>query len=191
MPDEAPERRKVPHAPLPTSPDVAPTTIRPDAPALSDGEEDPRVRAARRSAELLDNLDDLDETNDDFYIDQSIVPEGWTYEWKRHKTLGAVDPSYEVSLARAGWEPVPVKRHADMMPIGWTGAMIERKGMILMERPTTIVKRAREKEDRRAREQVGAKEAQVRGQPAGANSPFEGRAKMGKSYEPLLPVPKE
>jgi hypothetical protein len=79
-----------------------------------------------------------------------------------------------------------------MMPIGWQGAMIERKGMILMERPTEIVKRARRKDDLRAREQVGDKEAQVRGAPAGANSPFDPRVqKIGKSYEPLLPVSKE
>jgi hypothetical protein len=191
---DAPRRHKGPNAPLPTATGVSEQT-KPE-PALSaaavPAEEDPRIRAARRTAELLDDVDDLDEGSDDFYIDQNIVPEGWTYEWKRHKTLGAVDPSYEVSLARAGWQAVPVTRHSKMMPLGWTGAMIERKGMILMERPTEIVKRARSKDDRRAREQVGAKEAQVRGAPAGANSPFEGRGqKLGKSYEPLLPVPKD
>jgi hypothetical protein len=190
MDDPLITRRKGPNAPLPLPEHRESGVEERTGPAPA--EDDARTRAARRAAALLDQIDDLDEANDEFFIPDEIIPEGWTYEWKRHKTLGAVDPSYEVSLARAGWEPVPVKRHPEMMPIGWQGQMIERKGMILMERPTTIVKRAREKEYRRAREQVGAKEAQVRGQPAGANSPFEGRAsKLGKSYEPLLPVPKD
>jgi hypothetical protein len=192
---DRPQRSKGPNAPLPTPTGATPPPkedLALSAAAVPAEEEDPRIRAARRTAELLDDIDDLDDSNDDFYIDQNIIPEGWTYEWKRFKTLGATDPSYEVSLARGGWQAVPASRHKSMMPIGWTGAMIERKGMILMERPTEIVKRARRKEDIRAREQVGAKEAQVRGSPAGSNSPFEGRgSKLGKSYEPLLPVPKE
>jgi hypothetical protein len=112
----------------------------------------------------------MDEGVDDFYIDPGMVPEGWTYEWKRHLLLGAEDPSYNVALARAGWEPVPVNRdaaHRAMMPMNWSGAYIERKGQILMERPTEIVEEARAIERRKARDQVRAKEAQLAGTPDG------------------------
>jgi hypothetical protein len=47
-------------------------------------EEDPRERARRRAEEIREHLGGLDEGTDEFYIPPSIVPDGWTYEWKRH-----------------------------------------------------------------------------------------------------------
>lgn len=133
-------------------------------------EDDPLTRAAKRAAELRGHMAGLSDSVDDFYIDPDMAPDGWTYEWKRHLLLGAEDPSYNVALARAGWEPVPVNRdakHRAMMPMNWGGAYIERKGMILMERPTEIVEEARMLERRAARDQVRAKEAQLAGTPDG------------------------
>ena len=133
-------------------------------------EADPLTRAAKRSAELRGHLGSMDEGVDDFYVDPNMIPEGWTYEWKRHLLLGAEDPSYNVALARAGWEPVPLNRdasHRAMMPMNWAGGYIERKGQILMERPTEIVEEAKAIERRKARDQVRAKEAQLAGTPDG------------------------
>lgn len=105
-------------------------------------EEDPRARAARRAAELRDHRNgDMDEGIDEFYIDPADIPEGWSYEWKRRTVLGAEDPAYQVALARAGWEPVPTSRHPSYMPMGGDYPFIERKGMILMERPLEITDR--------------------------------------------------
>ena len=73
-------------------------------------EDDPLTRAAKRVAELRGHLGTLDEGQDEFFVDPEMVPDGWSYEWKRHLLLGAEDPSYNVSLAREGWEPVPVNR---------------------------------------------------------------------------------
>ena len=107
--------------------------------------------------------------------------------------LGKIDPSYQVNLARAGWEAVNVRRHPEMMPMDWQGAIIERDGMILMERPSEITARMKVLELRKAREQVGQKEAQLYGSPAGPNSPFapdnkgNRMVKLGKSYE--MPIP--
>ena len=156
-------------------------------------EEEPRARAARRAAELLGHVEDLDQGEDKFYIDPRVIPDGWSYEWRRDTVLGKGDPSYQVSLARSGWETVPPARHPEMMPMGWPGGRIEREGLVLMERPAEITARMKAIELRRAREQVGQKEAQLYGAPAGPNSPFEpdnkGRrmTKLGKSYE--MPIP--
>lgn len=196
-------RRKFPHTPLPTPPEqgAAPKSIignfnegAPDSIPITSREEDPRTRAARRAAELRDHLGGMEEGTDDFFVDPRVVPPGWTYEWKRHTTLGAQDPAYEVQIARAGWEAVPAYRHPDMMPKGYEGVTILRKGMILMERPTEIVSDAKAIELRKARNQVRQKEQQLHGAPAGENSPFANNNKgnplvnISKSYEPM-PIP--
>ncbi len=188
-------RRKMLHAPLPNGTPSAVATDQPsdapraDAPRETFREEDPRTRAARRAAELREHLGSMDQGTDDFYIDPRIIPDGWSYEWKRHTVLGAQDPSYQVQIAQRGWEAVPASRHLELMPDNYTGQTIERKGQILMERPMEITKEVQELEKRKAREQVGQKEQQLRGQPAGPNSPFEARAKVERSYETIA-VPK-
>jgi hypothetical protein len=148
-------------------------------------------RAKRRAAELLEH-GALDEGPDEFYINPALIPEGWSYEWKRHSVLGALDPAYEVQVAKGGWEPVPASRHADMMPTHYDGNTILRKGMILMERPLEITLRARQRDQMNARNQVRQKEAQLTGAPAGDNSPFDptnkgaSLVKISKSYEPMV-----
>jgi hypothetical protein len=155
---------------------------------------DPRARAAQRAAELMGLYgNDIGDDTDDYYIDPAIIPDGWTYEWKRFTVLGAQDPAYQVTLARGGWEAVPAQRHPEMMPVGWAGATIERKGQLLMERPKQITDLVKQREYNKARQQVGQKEAQLYGQPAGPNSPFDptyhGKSltKIGKSYD--MPIP--
>ena len=196
--DDLPRRRERPRVPpphpvpsnedIPTTPQSAgPTGIR---------EEDPRTRAARRAAELRDHLGTLDEGVDEFFIDKRAIPDGWDYEWKRKEVLGKADPAYEVSLRLKGWEPVPASRHPEMMPDSNRGETIERKGMILMERPKEITDEVRNLELRKARAQVRQKEQQLNGAPAGQNSAFDvdnkgtPMVKIRKSYEPM-PVPEK
>jgi hypothetical protein len=157
-------------------------------------EEDPRTRAARRSAELRDHRGgDMSEGSDDFYIDLGDIPAGWTYEWKRKLVLGAEDPAYMVALARAGWEAVPTSRHPSYMPNSGNYPTIERKGMLLMERPTEITDDARDHEQRKARNQVRQKEAQLNSSEGGqferANKD-QSLVKINRSYE-SIPIPKE
>jgi len=156
-------------------------------------EEDPRTRAARRTAELKDHLGSMDEGTDEFFIDAREIPDGWTYEWKRRLLLGAEDPAYQVALARAGWEPVPAYRHPNMMPTGYKGATIERKGAILMERPKEINDEARAIELRRARAQVRQKEEQLNSAPQGQfgrDNKGNPLVNVKRSYE-ALPIPKD
>ena len=160
---------------------------------LAAKDEDPRARAERRAAEIKANHGDVDlDSIDEFYIDPAIIPDGWSYEWKRHTLLGREDPSYQVSLARAGWEAVPAKRHPEMMPLNSTATIIERKGNILMERPMSLTIEARDVELRRARNQVRAKEQQLASTPDGTMTRDHARVRpnVKKSFEPM-PVPED
>lgn len=156
-------------------------------------EEDPRTRAARRAAEIRNHIGGLDEGTDEFYIPLESIPEGWTYEWKRKSVLGQEDAAHQVALARLGWEPVPASRHPAFMPDGGKHAVIERKGMILMERPVEITNEARAVELRRARLQVRQKEEQLTAAPAGQferSNKGNSLAKVNRSYE-SIPVPEK
>lgn len=155
-------------------------------------EEDPRARAARRAQELRDHGSVFEESNDKFFVDASIIPAGWAYEWKRHLVAGAQDPTYEVTLARTGWEPVAASRHPEMMPQGWT-SFIEREGMILMERPLEINDEAKARDLRTARNQVRQKEDQLYATETGQferNNKDQTLVKIGRSYE-HIPIPKD
>jgi hypothetical protein len=163
-------------------------TMRPSAKT----EESPRERASRKAAELRSHRDgNLDDGTDEFYVEPGVIPDGWTYEWKTKTILGAEDPAHQVKLARDGWEAVPASRHPEMMPAGYKGVEITRKGMVLMERPAEITEEVRQIELRRARLQVRAKEEQLSAAPAGqferSNKGNE-MAKIKKGYE-AMPIP--
>jgi hypothetical protein len=80
-----------------------------------------------------------------------------------------------------------------MMPVGHKGELIERKGMVLMERPREITEEVRAIEHRKATGQVRMKEAQLAESPAGqferANKDSS-LVKVKRGYEPM-PIPSE
>jgi len=145
--------------------------------------EDPRTAAAERAAQIRNHLGDLDEGTDEFYIDLRLIPPGWTYEWKRRTLLNAEDPSYQVALAQKGWEPVPANRHPEMMPAGSRSATIERKGMMLMERPKEITDEVSRIERKKAVMQVKGKEEQL-------SVPQQGQFARDNKGNPLVSVKK-
>jgi hypothetical protein len=156
-------------------------------------EEDPRTRAARRAAEIRNHVGTLDEGTDEFFVPPGEIPDGWTYEWKRKSVFGKEDPAHQVALARMGWEPVPASRHPSMMPDSGGYNTIERKGMILMERPEEVTQEARIAEQRRARMQVRQKEEQLNSAPSGQfgrNNKDNSLVKVKKSYE-AVPIPND
>jgi hypothetical protein len=142
--------------------------------------DDPRVRAARRAAELRSHGSLDEDGTDKFWIDPKIIPDGWAYEWKVQTVLNMPNPGKSISDARAGWEPVPASRHPEMMPQGHGSATIDRDGQRLMERPAEITAEAKARDYRRAVEQVTQKERQITGAPAGSNSPFPAHDKNGR-----------
>ena len=154
--------------------------------------DDPRAAAARRAAEIMGNLGTLDNGTDEFYIDPSVIPDGWSYEWKRKTILGQEDPAYQVALARSGWTAVPTSRHPEMMPHDTSSGIITRKGNILMECPLEIIQERRLAEQSKARSQVRAKEAQLAGTPEGTmtRDHAQARPQIKKSFE-AMPIPEK
>jgi hypothetical protein len=154
--------------------------------------ETPRERAARRAAELRGHDTDLgDDYNDEYYIELGIIPDGWSYEWKTRTVLGAEDPAHQVALARKGWESVPASRHPELMPIGYTGAEITRKGMVLMERPLEITQEAQRRLLLAARTQMRDKEAQLtqaKSNEFDRTNKGDPLVKINKKYE-AIPIP--
>lgn len=157
------------------------------APMREDKELSSRELAAKRMAELRGHVDGMlgDETPDRFHIDQSIIPEGWDYQWKRHTLLNQEDPTYQVALAQNGWTPVPAGRHPHLMPIGTpVDAPVLRDGNILMERPLEMTELVRAADARRARSQVRIKEQQLN------EAPGPGQFERTNKGNPLASVKK-
>ena len=151
-----------------------------------------RELADIRAKQIMDNDDGATGT-DEFYFDLRLIPDGWSYEWKRRTVAGAEDPAYQIALAKAGWTAVPASRHRELMPSTGHYEVIERKGQILMERPKVTTDRARMLANMDALNQIRMKEQQLSAAPPGT---FERgtdprvATRIGKSYEPI-PVPQK
>lgn len=90
------------------------------------------------------------------YVDPSIIPEGWTWEWKRHTVYNAPDPTYQAALQRDGWEPVLAENYPGVfMPVDYKGPIII-DGLMLMERASILTEEARIEEKRKADAAIGA-----------------------------------
>jgi hypothetical protein len=153
-------------------------------------DDDPRVRAAQRAAEIRGHLGSIDDGIDEFAAPPA--PEGWTYEWKRHSIVNQEDRTHMSSLRHKGWDPVPANRHPEMMPENSGSEPIMRKGMILMERPKEISDEIRNTNLRRARSQVQIKEKQLTSAPDGTFDRTHERVKpkINKSFQ-AMPIPEE
>jgi hypothetical protein len=79
-----------------------------------------------------------------------------------------------------------------MMPENWAKGTIERKGMVLMERPSEISAEVRRMDLLRARQQVRVKEQQLASTPDGTMTRDDSRVapKINKSFE-AIPIPKD
>lgn len=107
--------------------------------------ESPRVRTRSRKSTVNDDM---------FYIPVEEIPEGSSYEWKRHSVNGMQDPFYLAQMRQQGWEPVDPKRHPTWVPPGYAEPNIIKGGMILMERPIELTQEARKETRQLARQQM-------------------------------------
>lgn len=123
---------------------------------------------------------------DKFAIPLNLIPDGWTYEWKRKSIFGMNDDDHVTGLMENGWRPVPAERHAGQFMVRGGSGEIVRDGLLLMERPLSLTLEARAEEKQNAKmliaiqnEQYGAK------LPAGMDGNHPGaRARINTSYEP-------
>ena len=78
--DDADEMIETINASAPAAPSIRPSLR----------EDDSAARAKQRAAELRGHLEgEIVDGTDEFYIDPSVIPDGWYYEWKRHTIYGA------------------------------------------------------------------------------------------------------
>jgi hypothetical protein len=137
------------------------------SPMRSSMSADDRARADARTAEILGDDSMLTTGEDKFHVDPSVVPDGWTYEWKRWTVYNKEDPQYRTVIDRGGWENVPTERHPELMPPGSAEAFIHLDGLMLMERPKAVTDKVKARDLLAARNQVRAKEEQLASAPAG------------------------
>ena len=98
-------------------------------------------------------------SEDKFYVDPQLVPDGITYEWKREKCYGQPDPDHISNLMDNHWSPVPQDRHKNLVT--------QKDGMILMERPAYLTEDARREDYNLAVDQVRSVGANVSDTPIG------------------------
>ena len=115
-----------------------------------------RIRQLRGNPDLQDGGGERDK-----YWAPS-PPNGFDYQWKLKSVMGQDDIDRIRQIELAGWEPVPLSRHPELMPKGWKGDTIEVGGLVLMERPMLFTEEARDEEKRAARDAIITKENQMR-----------------------------
>ena len=152
-------------------------------------EVDRRVSLSRAEARLkeIEKLNDGLNSEDPFAMPEP--PDGFEYELKRKTIYGQEDPTYAVELIRQGWEPVPLSRHAEMMPHGWSGETIERGGNVLMERPKVLCERSRNRDKHKTEQELREKEIQLGVAPRGQFD--RSSARVRKTFEPMAVTPDE
>lgn len=121
---------------------------------------------------------------DPFYVPTEIIPDGMSWEWKRHTVIGMEERDHLIALRENGWEPVQAKGHPELPS---DGGVVIHKGMILMERPKHLTLEARNEDYDAARHQMRAKEEQLGHAPPGTATRDhpQTRPRIGRSIEPL------
>lgn len=157
------------------------------------------ARAAEIARTIRENRSGLtNQIGEIFNISDDHVPPGFTYEGKRcsvgGKTEGVLGNDNIRQAHQGGWRPVPAKRHPELCAVGYSGDTIVKEGLMLMERPTTLVEEAKHIERMEARRAVDDKKAQL-GKPTPGtltdreDSRFQGR--VSHSYRAPTPIPVE
>lgn len=132
-PPEVKRRGRPPGKPAKAAPISRSSILR----AATGREEAPRLDAPRRQRLIRGGT-----TPDKYHIDARSIPEGVSYEWKRHTVSNAEDPSYSAFLRGQGWDPVPSSRHPELAIPGEADGPIIRGGLMLCERPAYMTQEA-------------------------------------------------
>lgn len=131
---------------------------------------------------------------DKFFIDPRLIPDGWSYEWKRVSVYGQPDPDHMINLKSNHWRPVPLARHPNMMPgiskDGETTAII-KDGQMLMERPLYLTIDAQQEDYEIAVGQVQKLPQDMTNAPVGTfarsgNRTLDATTGIRRSFRPLV-----
>jgi hypothetical protein len=93
---------------------------------------------------------------DPFAAADSLVPDGWEYQWCAISIIGNTEMLMDQNLtfAENGWRSVPAERYPGrFMPEGHKGSII-RGGQMLMERPKPLCDAARAEDLKLARQLI-------------------------------------
>ncbi len=137
----------------------------------------------------------LEEESDMLHIPPELVPDGMRYNWKTYSVYGQQQARRYGRYQATGWEPVPASRHPGLFtPKGYEGD-IEYDGLILMEKPEELCRQTEAREFQKARQQVQAKEQQLRGGDIGSKFDTQHQSarratKISKAYE-RIDIPEE
>ena len=134
-------------------------TLRPDTRADSVHEAEEYAR------QITEALGHENYNPDEFYIDPTEIPEGWSYQWKASAVAGKENTYHMLELRRGGWREVMAERHPYKMPAGYVGA-ISIKGLTLMEMPKVLTDRAVSAHIRESKDALRNSEANLRDTPA-------------------------
>src|SRR5882672_11532584 len=130
-----------------------------DRPEVVGRDEYGRVQVVGRDGKIISRTRTGSE--DLFHVPDSIKPFGWSYEWKKSHVTGEPATAHQTMLAQNGWTAVPAMRHDGMyMTAGYKG-VIERDGLILMERPQVLTNEARAEDERRTKAQVNVNKREL------------------------------
>lgn len=120
--------------------------------------QEPEERKTRRSR--------LATAVDEFGPPEHMKKPGMDYYWATVKVMKeAVDDADLVALAEDGWEPVRPTEMPGIMPNGYKGNTIDRRGLRLFKRPMYLTEESRKEDALIARQQREAKLAQALGTP--------------------------
>lgn len=137
----------------------------------------------------------LEEESDMLHIPKELIPDGMRYNWKTISVLGQQQNRRYGRYQATGWEPVPATRHPGLFtPKGYEGE-IEYDGLILMEKPEELCQQTEAREYLKARQQVQAKEQQLRGGDLGTSLDSRHKTalrsnRINKTYE-KIDIPNE
>jgi hypothetical protein len=113
-----------------------------------------RVQVTNRAGEVV-SRSSAQSGVDQFHVPPGIIPQGWSWEWKRESVNGMTEPSYIAEMTQVGWEPVMAESYPGVFQPASMPGPIRRKGLMLMERRIELTHEASRDEKRRADERVG------------------------------------
>lgn len=121
------------------------------------------MKAGKWDTDAVDDAPDADALS----IPEELHPDGITLQWVTHSVYGKEEPQRRAKFEQAGWLPVHPEdfdgRFDGMFAAKGAQGEIQRDGLVLMAKPSELVKKSRLREQRAARQQVQIKEQALYG----------------------------